>query len=59
MRFAPQGIAARIDFRLLHYKNEKADALQFGLIAEEEAKVNPNLVVRDKNGDVYRCATML
>jgi tRNA/tmRNA/rRNA uracil-C5-methylase (TrmA/RlmC/RlmD family) len=30
---------------------------QFGLVAEEVAKVNPNLVVRDKNGEIYtvRC----
>ncbi len=26
---------------------------QFGLIAEEVAKVNPDLVVRDKNGEIY------
>ena len=26
---------------------------QFGLIAEDVAKVNPDLVVRDKNGDIY------
>jgi hypothetical protein len=26
---------------------------QFGLIAEEVAEVNPNLVVRDKNGEIY------
>src|SRR6476661_3877279 len=26
---------------------------QFGLIAEEVAAVNPNLVVRDENGEVY------
>jgi hypothetical protein len=26
---------------------------QFGLVAEEVAKVNPNLVVRDKNGEIY------
>lgn len=26
---------------------------QFGLIAEEVAKVNPDLVVRDDNGEIY------
>ncbi|HEV8418033.1 MAG TPA: tail fiber domain-containing protein [Candidatus Udaeobacter sp.] len=36
-----------------HYKNDKAGTPQFGLIAEEVAKVNPDLVVRDKNGEVY------
>ena len=36
-----------------HYKADKNDTPQFGLIAEEVAKVNPNLVVRDKNGEIY------
>src|SRR5881398_1304362 len=36
-----------------HYKTDKNDTPQFGLIAEEVAKVNPNLVVRDKNGQIY------
>ena len=36
-----------------HYKRDKTDTPQFGLIAEEVAKVNPNLVVRDKNGEIY------
>jgi hypothetical protein len=36
-----------------HYRNDKTDTLQFGLIAEEVAEVNPDLVVRDKNGEVY------
>jgi hypothetical protein len=37
------------------YKKEiDADgAPQFGLIAEEVEKVNPNLVMRDKNGEIY------
>ena len=26
---------------------------QFGLVAEEVAKANPDLVVRDKNGEIY------
>jgi hypothetical protein len=38
-----------------HYKNEidPKGAPQFGLIAEEVAKVNPDLVARDANGKVY------
>ena len=36
-----------------HYKRDKTGTPQFGLIAEEVATVNPNLIVRDKNGDVY------
>jgi trimeric autotransporter adhesin len=36
-----------------HYKSDKQGAPQFGLIAEEVAKVNPNLVVRDDSGQVY------
>jgi hypothetical protein len=35
-----------------HYKSDKTSTAQFGLIAEEVAGVNPDLVVRDKNGDV-------
>jgi hypothetical protein len=35
------------------YKIDKRDTPQFGLIAEEVAKVNPDLVVRDKNGEIY------
>src|SRR5207302_7906809 len=36
-----------------HYKTDKNDTPQFGLIAEEVAKVNPDLVVRNKNGEIY------
>ena len=36
-----------------HYKSDTKDTPQFGLIAEEVAKVNPNLVVRDKDGQIY------
>ena len=36
-----------------HYKSDKANTPQFGLIAEEVAEVNPDLVVRDENGDIY------
>jgi len=35
-----------------HYKSDNTNAPQFGLIAEEVAKVNPDLVVRDKNGEL-------
>jgi uncharacterized coiled-coil protein SlyX len=36
-----------------HDKSDKTGTPQFGLIAEEVAAVNPNLVVRDKNGEIY------
>ena len=36
-----------------HYKSDKQGTSQFGLIAEEVAKVNPDLVVRDDNGQNY------
>jgi hypothetical protein len=36
-----------------HYKSDATDTPQFGLIAEEVAVVNPDLVVRDKNGEIY------
>jgi hypothetical protein len=36
-----------------HYKSDNTNTPQFGLIAEEVAAVNPNLVVRDTNGEVY------
>jgi hypothetical protein len=36
-----------------HYKHDKTNTQQFGLIAEEVAAVNPNLVVRDKKGEIY------
>ncbi|PYJ20732.1 MAG: hypothetical protein DME99_09280, partial [Verrucomicrobia bacterium] len=36
------------------YKSDPADAgPQFGLIAEEVAEVNPDLVMRDKTGEIY------
>jgi hypothetical protein len=35
------------------YKSDKTSTPQFGLIAEEVAAVNPDLVVRDKNGEIY------
>ena len=36
-----------------HYKTDTKGTPQFGLIAEEVAKVNPDLVVRDRNGEIY------
>ena len=36
-----------------HYRSDKTNMPQFGLIAEEVAEVNPDLVVRDKNGEIY------
>lgn len=35
------------------YKNDKSDTSQFGLIAEEVAEINPELVVRDEKGEIY------
>jgi hypothetical protein len=36
-----------------HYKSDTKGIAQFGLIAEEVAEVNPGLVVRDKDGEIY------
>jgi hypothetical protein len=36
-----------------HYKSDTKGTPQFGLVAEEVAAVNPDLIVRDKNGEVY------
>jgi hypothetical protein len=36
-----------------HYKSDASGTPQFGLIAEEVAEVNPDLVVRDENGEIY------
>jgi hypothetical protein len=35
------------------YKSDNSGTPQFGLIAEEVAEVDPDLVVRDKDGEVY------
>ena len=40
-----------------HYKPTTLGMPQFGLIAEEVAGVNPDLVVRDENGKAIPCAT--
>ena len=39
------------------YKSDDNATPQFGLIAEEVAEVNPDLVTRDNNGEIYavRC----
>jgi len=36
-----------------HYKKDNTSMPQFGLIAEEVAEVNPDLVVRDDQGEIY------
>ena len=36
-----------------HYKNDKTNTPQFGLIAEEAAKVNPGVIGVDKGGKPY------
>jgi hypothetical protein len=36
-----------------HYKSDKTNTPQFGLVAEDVAQVNPDLVVREKNGEIY------
>ena len=36
-----------------HYKSDNTGTPQFGLIAEEVAEVNPDLVVHDENGEIY------
>jgi hypothetical protein len=35
------------------YKVDRTNTPQFGLIAEEVAKINPDLVVRDNNSEIY------
>ena len=36
-----------------HYKSDETNRSEFGLIAEEVAQVNPDLVVHDENGEIY------
>ena len=36
-----------------HYKSDSKQRPEYGLIAEEVAKVNPNLVARDREGEIY------
>jgi hypothetical protein len=36
-----------------HYKTDTANTPQFGLIAEEVASINPDLVIRNEKGEIY------
>ena len=36
-----------------HYQSDQSNTPQFGLIAEEVAEINSDLVVRDDNGEIY------
>jgi hypothetical protein len=36
-----------------HYKSDNTNRPEFGLVAEEVAEVNPDLVVRDNKGEIY------
>ena len=38
---------------MFHYRTDKSNTPQFGLVAEDVAAVNPDLVVRDKDGEIY------
>jgi hypothetical protein len=49
---ASEGILALKPVRF-RYKSDKTDTPQFGLMAEEVAAVNPDLVVRDEKGEIY------
>jgi Chaperone of endosialidase len=53
----PMGTASQAILALkpvtFHYKSDKTNRPEFGLIAEEVAEVNPDLVVRDEKGDIY------
>jgi hypothetical protein len=49
---ASEGVLA-LEPVTFHYKSDSANIPQFGLIAEEVEKVNPDLVVRDKEGKPY------
>ena len=35
------------------YKGDNTNTPQFGLVAEDVPEVNPDLIVRDKNGEIY------
>ena len=49
---ASEGILA-LEPVTFHYKSDSANIPHFGLIAEEVEKVDPDLVVRDGNGEIY------
>src|SRR5262249_29600605 len=36
-----------------HYRSDKTNTPQFGLVAEDVAKVNPDLIVHDQDGQIY------
>jgi hypothetical protein len=38
---------------MFQYRTDKSNTPQFGLVAEDVAAVNPDLVVRDKDGEIY------
>ena len=46
-------VKARAVSVTFHYKCDRTNTPQLGLIAEEVAEVNLNLVVRDQNGEIY------
>jgi hypothetical protein len=56
----PMGNTSEAIFSLkpvtFHYKNDKTNTQQWGLIAEEVAKVNPALIAVDKEGKPYTVA---
>ena len=54
---ASEAILALKPVTFRYKKRRSQDIPQFGLIAEEVAKVNPDLVVRDKEGKPTPCAT--
>jgi hypothetical protein len=52
MEWASQSILALKPVSF-HYKSDTTNTPQFGLVAEQVEKVNPDLVVRDKEGKPY------
>jgi len=52
MAKASEGILA-LEPVTFHYKSDDTNTPCFGLIAEEVAQVNPDLVVRDDKGEIY------
>ena len=53
MDSASESILALKPVTFLYKSDKTGTPPQFGLIAEEVADVNPDLVVRDKNGEIY------
>ena len=52
MNDASEGVLA-LNPVTFHYKTDETNTPQFGLIAEQVAEVNPDLVVRDAKGEIY------